>query len=126
MESQLNILSELYRALGDPVRLQLLALLTIRPACVCELVEWVPVGQSAVSQHLRRLRDAGLVTEQRQRQWVVYRLRDALPAHVQMALAGIPLPADAVRALTERPLVSACAVSRRSAGAPSAAVRSEL
>ena len=49
-------------ALGDPLRRQLLELLRAGERTVRELTDAVPVTQSAVSQHLRVLREAGLVT----------------------------------------------------------------
>ncbi|PSR20470.1 MAG: hypothetical protein C7B45_14725 [Sulfobacillus acidophilus] len=51
---------ERFRVLGDATRLRILGLLGVRDACVCELVELLPVSQPAVSQHLRRLRQAAL------------------------------------------------------------------
>lgn len=60
--------AERFRVLGDATRLRILA-------CVCELVELLHVSQPAVSQHLRRLTQAALVTEYRQKAWTYYRLR---------------------------------------------------
>jgi len=50
------------KALGHPVRLELLGILLRRGACVCgALVDAVPLAQSTVSQHLKVLKKAGLV-----------------------------------------------------------------
>ena len=49
-------------ALGDGTRRTILAMLRTRPHCVGELADALPVTQPAVSQHLRVLREAGLVT----------------------------------------------------------------
>lgn len=55
-------LAELARALGHPARVRLLRILVQRGACVCgELVAELPLAQSTVSQHLKILKDAGLV-----------------------------------------------------------------
>jgi DNA-binding transcriptional ArsR family regulator len=51
-------------ALGDPTRLAILARLADRPRAVVELARELPVSRPAVSQHLRVLKDAGLVTDQ--------------------------------------------------------------
>ena len=49
-------------AVAHPIRVRILRLLTEKDACVCgELVEMLPVAQSTVSQHLKILKDAGLV-----------------------------------------------------------------
>jgi DNA-binding transcriptional ArsR family regulator len=49
-----------FDALGDPVRRQILVLLSDGPAAVHELAEQLPVNRPAVSKHLRVLSDAGL------------------------------------------------------------------
>lgn len=50
------------KAIGHPVRIQILRLLTNRTACVCgEIVEELPLAQSTVSQHLKVLKKAGLI-----------------------------------------------------------------
>jgi len=55
-------LAELCKALGHPVRIQILRILIGRGVCVCgDLVEELPVAQSTVSQHLKVLKKAGLV-----------------------------------------------------------------
>jgi ArsR family transcriptional regulator, arsenate/arsenite/antimonite-responsive transcriptional repressor len=55
-------LAELAKALGHPARVKILRLLALRNACVCgELVDELPLAQSTVSQHLKVLKDAGLI-----------------------------------------------------------------
>ena len=50
------------KALGHPVRLQILRLLAARDTCVTgDIVDELPLAQSTVSEHLRILREAGLV-----------------------------------------------------------------
>jgi DNA-binding transcriptional ArsR family regulator len=50
------------KALGHPARVQILRLLTTKASCVCgELVEELPLAQSTVSQHLKVLKEVGLV-----------------------------------------------------------------
>jgi DNA-binding transcriptional ArsR family regulator len=50
------------RALAHPGRLQLLTTLAARPSCVCgDLVDTMPLAQSTVSQHLKELKEAGLI-----------------------------------------------------------------
>lgn len=64
-----------FKALADPVRLQLLSLVASHDggeACVCDISVWVEVSQPTVSHHLRVLRDAGLLTSQRRASWVYY------------------------------------------------------
>ncbi len=54
-------LAALTKAVGHPVRVRILRLLGGNDGCVGELVELLPVAQSTVSQHLKILKDAGLV-----------------------------------------------------------------
>jgi ArsR family transcriptional regulator len=55
-------LAALARAVGHPARVQILRLLVRRSACVCgEIVDELPLAQSTVSQHLKVLKDAGLI-----------------------------------------------------------------
>ena len=55
-------LASLAKAVAHPVRLQIVRLLSSRTTCVCgEIVELLPLAQSTVSEHLRVLKEAGLV-----------------------------------------------------------------
>jgi ArsR family transcriptional regulator len=55
-------LAELAKAVGHPARVQILRLLARQVACVCgDIVDELPLAQSTVSQHLKVLKDAGLV-----------------------------------------------------------------
>ena len=55
-------LAALGKAIGHPARVRILRILASRDACVCgDLVEELPLAQSTVSQHLKVLKDAGLV-----------------------------------------------------------------
>ena len=55
-------LAALAKAIGHPARVQILRLLAHRTACVCgDIVEEIPLAQSTVSQHLKVLKEAGLI-----------------------------------------------------------------
>jgi len=74
--STIDELVEVFRALSDPTRLRLLQLLRgERPLCVNALAKRLGVTQSAVSQHLRVLRQAGLVTGRREGSFIHYSAR---------------------------------------------------
>jgi ArsR family transcriptional regulator, arsenate/arsenite/antimonite-responsive transcriptional repressor len=69
------------KALGDPIRLQLVDVLRKHAGqvCVCELTPLFDVGQPTVSHHLKVLRDAGVVDSERRGLWAYYYVRaDAL------------------------------------------------
>jgi len=74
-------LARVAKALGDPIRLQLVDVLRKHAGkvCVCELVPLFEVGQSTLSHHLKVLRQAGIVDSERQGLWAYYYVRpDAL------------------------------------------------
>ncbi len=55
-------LAQLSKALGHPARVQILRLLGRRESCICgEITDEFPLAQSTISQHLKILKDAGLV-----------------------------------------------------------------
>ena len=57
-----ELLAERLKALGHPARLQILRVLAARGTCVCgEVVRVMPLSQATVSQHLKVLKDAGLI-----------------------------------------------------------------
>ena len=62
------------KALGDPIRLQLVDVLRKHAGkvCVCELVPLFDVSQSTLSHHLKKLRDAGIVDSERRGLWSYY------------------------------------------------------
>ena len=62
------------KALGDPIRMQLVDVLRkdAGKVCVCELVPLFDLSQPTVSHHLKVLRDAGLVGSERQGLWAYY------------------------------------------------------
>ncbi len=74
--------SELLKALAHPLRLLLVDALSDAPRCVHDLVTASGVAQPLVSQHLRILRQAGLVTTSRRAREVVYTLADEHVAHI--------------------------------------------
>ena len=105
--------AELFRALGDPTRLQILGLLRVRQACVCELVDLVPVSQPAVSQHLRKLKQVGLVREQREKQWTFYQLRDDVSPVIAEIIRTLPHWSEAEAWLLTHRVDTTCAVGRQ-------------
>jgi len=71
---QAERMAEVAKALGDPVRLQLVDVLRKHAGavCVCELVPLFEISQPTVSHHLKVLREAGIVGSERQGLWAYY------------------------------------------------------
>jgi ArsR family transcriptional regulator, arsenate/arsenite/antimonite-responsive transcriptional repressor len=70
-------LATVARALGDPIRLQLVDVLrrNAGKVCVCELVPLFDVSQPTISHHLKVLREAGIVGSERRGLWAYYYVR---------------------------------------------------
>ncbi|MAS03818.1 MAG: transcriptional regulator [Ahrensia sp.] len=82
-------------ALAEPTRFAAMTMLSDGGEhCVCELMDKLGATQSRMSRHMKILKDAGLVTDRRDAQWVRYRRNDAMPAHVAAIV-------DAALALSE-------------------------
>ncbi len=70
-------MARIFKALGDPTRVQLLSLIAAHEggeACICDLTEPVGLSQPTVSHHMKQLADAGLVTRQQRGKWAYYRV----------------------------------------------------
>jgi ArsR family transcriptional regulator len=81
-QSEAAALADAFKALSDPIRLQLLNLIATAEdgeVCACDLVEPVGRSQPTVSHHLKVLREAGLVTADKRGTWVWY---SAVPAQL--------------------------------------------
>ena len=102
-------LAAIGQALSDPIRVEMLGMMAegraccelpdlgapvdTAPAddpgiCVCEFMEYFEMGQSRVSYHLRKLREAGLVREERRGKWSFYSLDREAVRRALALLAG--------------------------------------
>jgi len=81
----------LFKALGDPHRLTMLATLARADdeVCVCDFTGALPLNQPTVSHHLRILREAGLVTCERRGTWVYYRIAGAARERIDASLRSV-------------------------------------
>jgi len=82
----MNTTAQLFKALSEPIRLRILALLTDGERCVCDLMAVLDLPQSTVSRHLGALRNAGWVEGRRQGLWMYYRLTGDNSSIQQQAL----------------------------------------
>ena len=75
-------MAAMFKALSDPVRLRLFSRVASHEggeACVCDIQD-VGVSQPTVSHHLKKLREAGLLTSERRGTWVYYKVAPAVVA----------------------------------------------
>ena len=86
--AELAAAAELLSAVADPVRLQLIGLLSAGPSCVCDLQADVPIPGNLLSYHLKVLREAGLIVGTRRGRWIDYTLADGAAELVRSAMPG--------------------------------------
>jgi len=97
--------SDLFRTLSQPARIEILLAIGSGEACVCHLEAVLKLRQAYISQHLMALREAGILASRRDGRFIFYRLQnEALQDFIKIAaeLAGIPKE-DIVFAPHERP-----------------------
>ena len=72
--------TDFFKCLSDPTRLDIMKLVLAKQnICVCELTEALNLSQPKISRHLALLRNLSVLLDQRQGQWVYYRLNPDLP-----------------------------------------------
>lgn len=98
------------KLLGDKTRLSMVSLLENDDCCVCEFVEIFEMSQPAISQHLRKLRDVGIVKERRKGQWIFYSLNREHETYpmIKGLLAHIPDQKERLVALEAKGLRINC------------------
>ncbi|MFP3323195.1 metalloregulator ArsR/SmtB family transcription factor [Planococcus sp. SIMBA_160] len=109
-EIEIDKASLLLKLLGDKTRLSMVKLLEKNDCCVCEFVEIFEVSQSAISQHLRKLRDLGVVKEKRKGQWIFYSLNQDSELYdmLMQVLAFIPSQDERIETLEKQGLRIRC------------------
>ena len=82
---------DLFHALSDETRLEIIAMLRSGERCVCDLTEALDAAQSRLSFHLKVLKDAGIVRDRKDGRWVHYELdREAFEEIEELVAAMKP------------------------------------
>lgn len=71
----MNELTNFYKLLSDETRIRILLLLKHKKLCVCELCGIMNESQPKISKHLAKLRDLGLIKDERYEQFIFYTLK---------------------------------------------------
>ncbi|WP_100523523.1 ArsR/SmtB family transcription factor [Mycobacteroides abscessus] len=103
-----NKLADGLKALGDPTRLKMVAMMKHRDCCVCEFTPIFNISQPAISKHLSRLKSADLVKETRKGQWVFYSLNYSQFEALGFSLSRLPDLSEKFRELEEKGLLVNC------------------
>lgn len=83
-------LADLARALGHPARVRIMKILIERNSCICgDIVEEIPLAQSTVSQHLKQLKEAGLIQGEIDGPRICYCVNQANLKRLKVLIASI-------------------------------------
>lgn len=78
--------AELFHALSDQIRVDVVTLLLDGERCVCDLMDDLGLAQSRLSWHLKTLADAGIINGRREGRWNFYSLNPGAIAEAQAML----------------------------------------
>lgn len=88
-DKRLELMAEILRALGHPLRLKIIEFLRAGERCVCEIIPAIGAEQSVVSKHLAVLRQAGILEARKEGLRVLYRIRDPVVLDLCDLVRGI-------------------------------------
>src|SRR6476620_7784806 len=81
--------AELFHALADPIRVDVVSLLLDGERCVCDLMDDLDLQQSRLSWHLKTLSDAGIISGRREGRWNYYSLDRQTMAEVGSLIGAL-------------------------------------
>jgi ArsR family transcriptional regulator len=83
-------LADLAKALGHPARVRIMKILIEQNSCVCgDIVDEIPLAQSTVSQHLKQLKEAGLIQGEIDGPRICYCVNQANLKRLKVLIAGL-------------------------------------
>jgi ArsR family transcriptional regulator len=88
---------ELFHALADETRLEILNRLKDGERCVCELTDALQAGQSRLSFHLKVLKDAGLIDDRPEGRWIYYSINREAIEDLAERMASIKIMGKSIR-----------------------------
>ena len=103
-------IAKIFKALGDETRLEIVRMLAGKERCVCAFLAAFPMTQPAISNHLRVLREAGVVLDSRDGRWIFYRLNPEAFQAIERVCQKVLLNKDFVRI---DPLTEPCACPKQ-------------
>lgn len=86
---ELDLMEKQLKAVADANRLRILACLKKGEVCVCDFTDVLNISQPAVSQHLRKLKEAGIITERKVGTWKHYRIHENQTSLMRNILVSI-------------------------------------
>ncbi|MGE7604029.1 ArsR/SmtB family transcription factor [Peribacillus sp. NPDC097675] len=88
----IEVTANILKLLGDKTRLTMVKIMSEHECCVCEFVALFDMSQPAISQHIRKLKDYGIVKETRKGTWIFYSLNSTSSYHsfIQTVIKDLP------------------------------------
>lgn len=86
---EIEVMEKQLKAIADANRLRILACLKKGEVCVCDFIDVLNISQPAVSQHLRKLKEANIITERKVGTWKHYRIHEQQTPLMQNVIATI-------------------------------------
>ncbi len=77
-------IGKIHTALSDPLRLKILHLLSHHPLCVCLMKKALDISDSKLSYHLSVLKEVGLITGERKKNWRIYSITEKGMKYLRM------------------------------------------
>ena len=65
---------KIFKALGDKTRLRIVMMLKVKPMCVCEIREIIGLSMSTISNHLKIIKEAGVIISKKEDKYMNYEL----------------------------------------------------
>jgi ArsR family transcriptional regulator len=90
-ERKAETMVEALKALADPTRLQIVAILeqSTDPICICDLTATFDLSQPTISHHMAKLKEAGLVEATKKGLWSYYRIKSDLDGQTRRLLEAL-------------------------------------
>ena len=89
MSEEIQRRAQVFAMLGNEVRLSIVRLLLYKERmCVCDLADILEMRQSPISQHLRKLKDAGILVNKREGMTVYYSIAPEIRAWIETCIQG--------------------------------------
>lgn len=71
-------IGKLFKVLSDPVRLQIVDLISCKEMCACEILEFLSISQSTLSHHMKVLKECGIVSSRKDATWMYYSIENGI------------------------------------------------
>ena len=86
--------SSLFKALSEPMRLQILDMLSCGEMCACDLLKHLPISQPTLSHHMKALVESGLVQVRRSASWMYYAIDPHRVAELESLIEALTHPKE--------------------------------